>query len=105
MKSAWSWQFDPDRLATAPGLALPAPITAEWAGVPAGAPACGSRWSTAGSTPTSRPSGEVAGGVALEYDPRAPGQVRATVGPHQDLFGHGTACAGIIRSLAPEAEL
>jgi subtilisin family serine protease len=25
--------------------------------------------------------------------------------PHEDLFGHGTACAGIIHSLAPEAEL
>jgi subtilisin family serine protease len=25
--------------------------------------------------------------------------------PHGDLFGHGTACAGIIRSLAPECEI
>jgi subtilisin len=25
--------------------------------------------------------------------------------PHEDTFGHGTACAGIIRSLAPECEL
>jgi subtilisin len=25
--------------------------------------------------------------------------------PHGDIFGHGTACAGIIRSLAPECEL
>jgi len=25
--------------------------------------------------------------------------------PHRDLFGHGTACAGIIRALAPECEL
>ncbi len=25
--------------------------------------------------------------------------------PHEDVFGHGTACAGIIRSLAPECEL
>lgn len=25
--------------------------------------------------------------------------------PHDDVFGHGTACAGIIRSLAPECEL
>lgn len=25
--------------------------------------------------------------------------------PHEDLFGHGTACAGIIRSIAPECEL
>ena len=26
-------------------------------------------------------------------------------GPHEDLVGHGTACAGIIRSFAPEAEI
>lgn len=46
--------------------------------------------------------GEVSGYVAiregtngLEYD---------TV-PHEDVFGHGTACAGIIRSLAPECDL
>lgn len=26
-------------------------------------------------------------------------------GPHDDLYGHGTACAGIIRALAPEVEL
>lgn len=25
--------------------------------------------------------------------------------PHTDLYGHGTACAGIIRSLAPDCEL
>lgn len=25
--------------------------------------------------------------------------------PHEDVFGHGTACAGIIRSLAPDCEL
>jgi subtilisin len=28
-----------------------------------------------------------------------------TEGQHADLFGHGTACAGIIRRLAPDAEL
>ena len=26
-------------------------------------------------------------------------------GPHDDLYGHGTACAGIIRGLAPDVEL
>ena len=26
-------------------------------------------------------------------------------GPHEDLYGHGTACAGIIRTLAPDCEI
>jgi subtilisin family serine protease len=47
----------------------------------------------------------VAGGVALEYDVDAPGRVRLDEAPHDDLFGHGTACAGLIRALAPECEL
>jgi subtilisin family serine protease len=105
MKPAWSWQFDADHLAPAPGLELPVPITAEWAwGASQGA---GVRVAVVDSgIDADHPAvGGIAGGVALEYDPDAPGQVRATEGPHEDLFGHGTACAGIIRSLAPKAEL
>jgi subtilisin family serine protease len=49
--------------------------------------------------------GEIRGGVAIEPDPGAPGGVRTTEEPHDDLFGHGTACAAIIRRVAPEAEL
>jgi subtilisin family serine protease len=49
--------------------------------------------------------GTVDGGVAIELDPDAEDGVRITEGPHDDLYGHGTACAGIIRSLAPEVEL
>jgi subtilisin len=49
--------------------------------------------------------GEVASGVALSYDPDAEDRVRREEGPHDDLFGHGTACAGIIRQAAPEARL
>jgi len=30
---------------------------------------------------------------------------RLATEPHDDVFGHGTACAGIIRSLAPQCEL
>ncbi len=50
--------------------------------------------------------GRVSGGVIVEYDARFKTQVRVSedVVP-RDLFGHGTACAGIIHSFAPEAEL
>ena len=47
----------------------------------------------------------LAGGVAFEVDDEAELGWRSVDGPHEDLVGHGTACAGIIRSLAPEAEI
>lgn len=49
--------------------------------------------------------GGVAGYVALEADPEAEYGVAYADGRHEDLVGHGTACAGIIRALAPEVEL
>lgn len=33
------------------------------------------------------------------------GSVTYNLQPHDDLYGHGTACAGIIHRIAPEAEL
>jgi subtilisin family serine protease len=47
----------------------------------------------------------VAGGVVLEHDPDVDGEVTYEEGPHGDLFGHGTACAGIIKKVAPECEI
>jgi subtilisin family serine protease len=50
--------------------------------------------------------GMVRGGVAFEPDARTRTGVRLVPDDKpRDLFGHGTACAGIIHSLAPEAEL
>ena len=48
----------------------------------------------------------VKGGVIIEYDSRAKNEFR--VKPDEmptDVSGHGTACAGIIHSIAPEAEI
>jgi subtilisin family serine protease len=105
VKPAWSWQFEAGTLAPAPTLPLPTPITADWAW--AGSRGEGVRVAVVDSgIDAGHPAvGQVAGGVALTYDPDAPDQVQAVEGPHEDLFGHGTACAGIIRSIAPEAEL
>ena len=50
--------------------------------------------------------GCVRGGVVVEFDENAPANVR--IDPDDspsDVAGHGTACAGIIHSIAPEAEL
>jgi subtilisin family serine protease len=46
--------------------------------------------------------GGVNGYVAVRAGPAGP---IFDTEPHDDLFGHGTACAGIIRSLAPRCEL
>ena len=46
---------------------------------------------------------DAAGGVAFSRG--ADGDVVMTPGAHSDVFGHGTACAGIIHSLAPSARI
>jgi subtilisin family serine protease len=46
---------------------------------------------------------EVDRGVAVALDEH--GEWTANPGPHDDSFGHGTACAGIIHALAPEARI
>jgi len=46
---------------------------------------------------------DVDNGIAIGMD--ATGQTIDQPGPHTDSFGHGTACAGIIHSLAPQARI
>lgn len=46
---------------------------------------------------------DVPGGVAIQLDPD--GNAMEVPGPHSDAFGHATACAGIIHSIAPEARI
>jgi subtilisin family serine protease len=105
MKPAWSWQFEREVLGTPPALGLDVPPTREWAfGAATGA---GVRVAVVDSgVEGDHPLvGGVQGSVALEYDAEAEGGYRLAEGPHDDLFGHGTACAGIIRSLAPRCEI
>jgi subtilisin family serine protease len=49
--------------------------------------------------------GEIAGSVLVESDETSPNGVRFVQADEGDLVGHGTACAAIIRSIAPEAEI
>ncbi len=42
-------------------------------------------------------------GVAISIGEE--GEVVEVEGPHDDLFGHGTACAGAIHTIAPEARI
>lgn len=104
---AWSAQFAADALRELVTVGPLGQITREWAwggstgegvrlavidsGIEADHPAVG---------------GGVRGGVAIEYDPSTETHLRIeTEEEPSDIFGHGTACASIIHSLAPEAEL
>jgi subtilisin len=102
-RPAWSEQFDPERLAPVGPLDLP--VTRDWAW--GGADGAGVRVAVvdSGVDPRHPRVGPIAGAVALEYDLDTPGRVRVVDGPHDDLFGHGTACAGVIRGLAPRCEI
>jgi subtilisin family serine protease len=109
IKPAWSEQFDPDRLRQIAPLGLDAPITKEWAW--GGATGAGVKVAVIDSgIQADHPAvGGVSGAVILEYNPDSPDAdengIVFTHGPHQDLYGHGTACAAIIRKVAPECEL
>lgn len=102
-RPAWSWQFAPE---TVPGLRPIPPfdtITEEWAwgdsngqgikvavidsGIDADHPAIG---------------GQIAGYVAISESSEG---LTYNTDPHADAYGHGTACAGIIRRIAPACEL
>ncbi len=102
-RPAWSAQFAPDTLKTLAPIPPLDEITPEWAwggsggeearvaiidsGIDADHPAVG---------------GRIGGQVAITDGPL--GLLHDTE-PHGDSYGHGTACAGIIRSIAPECEL
>jgi subtilisin len=105
VKPAWSWQFTPGHLRPVDATAVPFPVTRQWAWADSTGQGVKVAVVDSGIDPDHPTVGRVAGGVAFDHDPTAPGGVRVTEGQHADLFGHGTACAGIIRRLAPDAEL
>ena len=104
---AWSAAFLPDarQLLTASGPL--AGLTRDWAW--GGSTGRGVRVAVIDSgIEADHPALEdsVRGGVVVDYDRRTRAQVRLTPDEHpRDFFGHGTACAGIIHALAPQAEL
>jgi subtilisin family serine protease len=107
LRPAWSSAFAAAALHELTATGPIAGITGEWAwggstgrgvrvaivdtGIEADHPAVGGQWR---------------GGVIVSYDGRTRTKVRIEEDDEKiDLCGHGTACAGIIHSLAPEAEL
>jgi subtilisin family serine protease len=102
---AWAQAFHNPAMASGPFLHLPKRLTKAWAygdgsgrGVKVGVIDSG--------IDASHPAVQrVERAVIVERDDDAPDGIAFVEGPHDDLYGHGTACAGIIRSLAPEVEL
>lgn len=105
MRPAWAWQFEAKALKEMHALTLPSAITKDWAWGDATGADVKVAVVDSGIDPAHPLVGSVTGGVAIEYEPEAEEGVRLTEGPHEDLFGHGTACAAIIRKAAPECEL
>ena len=104
-RPAWSWQFESDALRPFEPLRLPEPITPEWAWEGATGKGVKVAVVDSGVDPNHPAVGPISGGVIVEWDPDAEGEVKLTEEAHEDLFGHGTACAGIIRKVAPECEI
>jgi subtilisin family serine protease len=107
LRPAWSSQFSPEILQDVEAVGPIAEITREWAW--GGGTGKGSRVAVIDSgIEHDHPAvgGSVRGGTIVEYDRRTKTQLRFKVDERpSDIFGHGTACAGIIHSIAPEAEL
>lgn len=107
LQPAWSGAFSPDerRNITIPGPL--AGISREWAW--GGSTGRGVRVAVVDSgIDASHPAleGCVRTGIGVEFDQKAENYVRIKADkPVRDLSGHGTACAGIIHSIAPQAEV
>lgn len=102
MRPAWSEVFEPGALE--PVAALGLPLTKEWAWGGATGAGIDVAVIDSGVDPAHPAVGSVERAVALSWD-RDREEVVYEDGPHEDLFGHGTACAGIIRRAAPDCRI
>lgn len=102
---AWSEDYLPDRIARVPVLRPAQPWTRESAWGDGRGDGVRVAIVDSGVDGDHPRVGNLTGGVAIETDPDRPGAVLRSEGPHGDLYGHGTACAAIVTSLAPGCEL
>ena len=107
LRPAWSQQFDRDAIQALRAEGPLARVTPEWAW--GGSTGRGMRVAVVDSgVEYDHPDLEncVRGGVIVEYDAKAENSFRIKPDDKpMDVSGHGTACAGIIHSIAPEAEI
>lgn len=102
---AWSEAFHHGGPGPSPTLELPAAITAEWAYGDRSGRGVRVAVIDSGIDGDHPLVGPVAEWVAISLDEDAPDGVRIETGRHDDLYGHGTACAAVISSLASQVEL
>lgn len=103
---AWSEPFhEPSGPGDAPFLRLPKAIDRRWAYGDATGRGIRVAVVDSGIDATHPQVGHVDRYVSVDLDDRTETGVVFNEGRHDDLYGHGTACAAIIRALAPEAEL
>lgn len=107
LRPAWSNQFTAEALRELRAFGPLAAISREWAW--GGATGKGVRVAVIDSgVESDHPwlDKAVKGGVVVEYDGRRKEGVRISdESKPRDIFGHGTACAGIIHKLAPDADI
>jgi subtilisin len=107
LRPAWSEQFTPQAIKYLFHTGPIADLTPEWAF--SGSTGLGVRVAVVDSgVEVDHPAlwDCVRGGVVVEYDPDGENSVRIeTEDIPSDLAGHGTACAGIIHLIAPQAEI
>ena len=106
MKPAWSEAFDHDKLQPVRVLGLPTRITKEWAW--GGSTGAGVKVAIidSGVDASHEYVRQVTRSIVVKYSSQVEGQAVITEEEgHRDVFGHGTACAGIIRSVAPDVEI
>jgi subtilisin family serine protease len=106
-RPAWSAQFESDAIRELNAIGPIGEISRDWAW--GGSSGVGVKVAIIDSgIEATHPelNAAVQGGVIVQYDEN--GEDKTPVipdDPPSDLFGHGTACAGIIHSIAPEAEI
>ena len=107
LRPAWSEAFTANALQSIPVNGPLAAITREWAW--GGSSGRGVRVAVVDSgVDADHPALEhaVVDGVTVEYDEQSETRVRIEPDrPSHDVSGHGTACAGIIHAVAPQAEI
>jgi subtilisin len=107
LRPAWSQQFNKDSIQELLAEGPLAQVNAEWAW--GGSTGKGIRVAVVDSgIEYDHPALDdcVRGGIVVEYDAQAENNysIKSDDKP-SDLSGHGTACAGIIHSIAPDAEI